>query len=222
MIWLLFLFLIVLGVVLIILVFILVTEGKYFGKPLIRWIYNRQSLALEVRDDWTYWEHLIRHLAIRLDERILDLGTQTGHLPRLVARQRGFRGQIVGVDWSEEMISEARRQAHLEGTSSRVKFLCQDVRNPLPFADASFTLVTCVTGLFKGLKTPTSLFSEIQRLLEINGRVAFRIDLQPLRSTPSRDEPWFTRHLQPLGFSFVKTQSWTPNRMIAIYQLSQK
>ena len=222
MIWLLFSFLFVLGVALIVFVFILVTDGKYFGKSLIRWFYNRQSLALEVRDDWTFWEHLIQHLDISLDEKLLDLGTQTGHLPRLVARQRGFRGQIVGIDWSEEMIIEARRQAHLEGTSSRVKFLCQDVRDPLPFTEDSFTLVTCVTGLLRGLKTPTSLFHEIQRLLEVNGRVAFRIELQPLRSTPIRNEAWLTRYLEPLGFSFLKTQSWTPNRTLAIYQLSTK
>ncbi|MDO8055836.1 MAG: class I SAM-dependent methyltransferase [Candidatus Hermodarchaeota archaeon] len=207
---------------LIVFVFILVTEGKYFGKPLIRWIYNRQSLALELRDDWTYWEHLIQHLDISLDEKLLDLGTQTGHLPRLVARQRGFRGQIVGIDWSEEMIIEARRQSHLEGTASRVKFLCQDVRNPLPFADDSFTLVTCVTGLLKGLKTPESLFQEIQRLLTVNGRVALRIELQPLRSSLIRNEAWLNRHLEPLGFTFVKTQSWTPTRTITIYQLSNK
>ena len=210
------------SVIFIVIVFILMTEGKYFGKSLIRWIYNRQSLAFEVRDDWTLWEHLIQRLDINLDEHFLDLGTQTGHLPRLVARQRGFRGRIVGIDWSEEMITEARRQSHLEGTASRVKFLCQDVRNPLPFADDTFTLVTCVTGLLKGLKTPESLFQEIQRLLRVNGHVAFRVELQPLRSTPIRNEIWFTRYLTPLGFVLVKTQSWTSTRTIVIYQLTKK
>jgi ubiquinone/menaquinone biosynthesis C-methylase UbiE len=215
-------FLFVLGVILIVFLFILVTEGKYFGKSLIRWIYNRQSLAFEVRDDWTLWEHLIQHLDISPNEELLDLGTQTGHLPRLVARQRDFRGHIVGVDWSEEMITEAQRQSHLEGTSNRVKFLCQDVRNPLPFAENTFTLVTCVTGLLKGLKTPEGLFREIQRLLKVEGRVAFRIESQPLRATPIRNETWFSQNLEKLGFSVEKTRSWTPTRTIVIYQLMDK
>jgi len=220
--WLPLLLLVIFSAILIVIVFILVTEGKYFGRPLIRWIYNRQSLAFEVRDDWTLWEHLIQHLDINFDEQLLDLGTQTGHLPRLVARQRGFQGHIVGIDWSEEMITEAQRQSHLEGTAGRIKFLCQDVRDPLPFADDTFTLVTCVTGLLKGLRTPRSLFQEIQRLLKKNGRVAFRIEIQPLRSTPVRNETWLSQHLAPFGFAFVKTRSWTPTRIIALYQLTNK
>jgi ubiquinone/menaquinone biosynthesis C-methylase UbiE len=220
--WLIFLLLFVSGVTFFVFVFILVTEGKYFGTPLIRWIYNRQSLAFEVRDDWTLWEHLIQHLEITPNEELLDLGTQTGHLPRLVARQRGFRGHIVGIDWSKEMITEARRQSQLEGTAGKIKFLCQDVRHPLPFAENTFTLVTCVTGLLRGLKTPESLFQEIQRLLKVNGRIALRIDQNPLRTTTIRNEIWFTQHLDPLGFIFVKSRSWTPNHTIAIYQLTEK
>ena len=120
------------------------------------------------------------------------------------------------------MITEAQRQSHLEGTSDRVKFFCQDVREPLPFGEDTFSLVTCVTGLLKGLKTPENLFREIQRLLKENGRVAFRIELQPLRSTPIRNEAWFSQYLDSLGFSYIKTRSWTPTRTIAIFQLIKK
>ncbi|MFX0168927.1 MAG: class I SAM-dependent methyltransferase [Candidatus Hodarchaeota archaeon] len=217
-----FLLLFIGGLALAVLLFILGTEGKYFGKALVRWIYDRQTLAFEVRDDWSLWDHLILHLKINPTEELLDLGTQTGHLPRLVARQRGFRGRIVGVDWSDDMIAEARHQSQLEGSSDRIKFLCQDVRKPLPFNDDTFTLVTCVTGLLRGLKAPDILFQEIQRLLKIGGRVVFRTDLQPLRSTLVRNEAWFSQHLEPRGFIHIQTRSWTPTRVIVIYRLTTK
>ncbi|MHA2427205.1 MAG: class I SAM-dependent methyltransferase [Candidatus Hermodarchaeia archaeon] len=202
------------------LVFIVATEGRYFGKRLIRWGYNRRSVAFEVRDDWELWEILIKRLNISNSEELLDLGTQTGHLPRLVARKRGFEGHVVGIDWSEEMIQEARRQTRLEGTASRTQFLCRDVQESLPFDSDSFTLVTCVTGLLSGLKAPELLFKEVKRVLKVNGRVAFRFETQPRRPILTRYPSWFTDRLKSLGFQQLETVPWTPMHTIIIFQLT--
>lgn len=220
--WLLVALLGIIGFILAILIFIIATEGKYFGKRLMRWGYDRRSSAFEVRDDWTLWDHLIKRLNISPTEKLLDLGTQTGHLPRLVARQRGFTGHAIGIDWSEEMIQEARRQSRLEGTSSKTQFLCHDVQNPLPFEDNSFTLITCVTGLLSGLKMSEALFQEIQRVLKMTGRVAFRLEPQPLRPSLIRDPLWFTMRLNPLGFTQLDTIPWTPTHSILEFQLEKK
>ena len=222
MLWLVLLFLVVIGVILGLLFFIIATEGRSFGKRLLRWGYNRRSVAFEVRDDWELWENLIKRLNIRNSEELLDLGTQTGHLPRLVARKRGFEGHVVGIDWSEEMILEARRQSRLEGSASRTRFLCRDVQESLPFENDSFTLVTCVTGLLNGLKSPELLFNEIQRVLKVKGLVAFRLDSQPRRSTAIRQPAWFTKRLEPLGFQHTETVPWTPQHTILIFQLLEK
>lgn len=219
--WILFIALAIIGIILAVLVFIIVTEGRYFGKGLMRWGYDRRSVTFEVRDDWELWEHLIKRLAISSTEVLLDLGTQTGHLPRLVARQRNFRGRVVGVDWSEEMIQEANRQTRLEGSQSRVQFLCRDVQKPLPYTENSFTLVTVVTGLLNSLKTPEILFKELQRVLQPRGRVVFRFTPQPLRYTSIRKPEWFVKRLEPLGFSYSETMSWTPTHEIIVFQLSE-
>jgi ubiquinone/menaquinone biosynthesis C-methylase UbiE len=174
-----------------------------------------------VRDDWELWEHLIKRLEISPIEVLLDLGTQTGHLPRLVARQRNFKGRVVGIDWSEEMIQEATRQTRLEGTQARVEFLCRDVQQPLPFTENLFSLVTVVTGLLNGLKSPEVLFKEIQRVLQPCGRVVFRFTTQPLRYTPIRKPEWFVERLKPLGFTYLETKSWTPTHDIIVFQLSK-
>ena len=221
MIWLIFVFLAIFGVILGLLIFIVATEGRYFGKRLLRWGYNRRSVAFEVRDDWELWENLIKRLKIGNSEELLDLGTQTGHLPRLVARKRGFEGHVVGIDWSEEMIQEARRQSRLEGTASKTRFLCRDVGEPLPFDNDTFTLVTCVTGLLNGLRAPELLFREVQRVLKVNGRVVFRFETQPRRPTLTRYPPWFTERLELLGFQLIETVPWTPLHTVLIFQLQK-
>ncbi|MFW9985595.1 MAG: class I SAM-dependent methyltransferase [Candidatus Odinarchaeota archaeon] len=222
MIWLLLLLLLAIGIILGLLIFIIITEGRYFGKRLIRWGYDRRSIAFEVRDDWQLWEHLIKRLKITSTEELLDLGTQTGHLPRLVARHREFQGRVVGIDWSEEMIQEARRQSRLEGTAKRIEFLCRDVQEPLPFTDNAFSLVTCVTGLLNGLKRPKMVFKEIQRVLKAKGRIAFRFEPQPLRPTPIRNLEWFTTRLEPLGFTYSEMIPWTPTHTILIFHRQEK
>jgi len=74
----------------------------------LRRLYNLRAGTFEVRDHWDQWQLLIRRLDIASTEHLLDLGTQTGHFPRLVAKQAGFQGSVVGIDWSEEMAAAGR------------------------------------------------------------------------------------------------------------------
>jgi ubiquinone/menaquinone biosynthesis C-methylase UbiE len=179
-------------------------------------------VQFEVRDDWELWEHLIHRLKIRPSEHLLDLGTQTGHLPRSVVRQRGFAGRVVGIDWSYEMIQEAQRQSRLEGTASKVQFLCQNVQEPLPFPDNSFTLVTSVTGLLEALRDPEDLFREIYRVLLVPGRVVFSFEIRPLRPMNIRTIEWITDRLTKLGFTHLQTIPWTTTHKLVIFELAEK
>ena len=119
------------------------------------------------------------------------------------------------------MIQEARRQSRLEGTASKTRFICRDLREPLPFDNDSFTLVTCVTGLLNGLRAPELLFREVQRVLKVNGRVAFRFETQPRRPTLTRYPSWFTERLESLGFQLTETVPWTPLHTVLIFQLQK-
>jgi ubiquinone/menaquinone biosynthesis C-methylase UbiE len=68
--------------------------------------------------------------------RVLDLGTGTGAVARLVA-ERFPEAEVVGADISPQMIEEARRVTE----SPRVRYEVADAQK-LPFADGSFDLVT--------------------------------------------------------------------------------
>jgi ubiquinone/menaquinone biosynthesis C-methylase UbiE len=219
--WLLPLFLLIVFVAMALLVFVIATEGRYFGKRFLRRLYSLRAGTFETRDDWDQWLHLIRRLGISSSEHLLDLGTQTGHLPRLVARQAGFQGSAVGVDWSEEMIREAQRQSKLEGTSEILQFLCSDVRKPLPFPDDSFTLVVCVTGLLDGLRDPEPLFKEIRRVLRPKGRFAYSYTQRTQK--PTNPAPLHLSHLLvKSGFNTPKSIPWLATHHVMLSHLEEK
>jgi SAM-dependent methyltransferase len=219
--WLLPSFLVILVIPLALLIFIIVTEGRYFGKRFLRRLYNLRAGTFELRDDWDQWRLLIRRLDISPTEHLLDLGTQTGHLPRLVANQAGFQGSVVGIDWSEEMIREAQRQSQLEGTSKSIKFLCADVQQPLHFPDDSFTLVVCATGLLDGLRNPGPIFEEVSRVLQSGGRFAFSYAPGALKA-PGVCPQALEILLKDNGFSTPRSIPWLTTRTLLLSTLQRK
>jgi ubiquinone/menaquinone biosynthesis C-methylase UbiE len=89
--------------------------------------------------------------------RVLDLGTGTGAVARLVA-ERFPEAEIVGADLSGQMIDQARRLTD----SPRVTYEVADAQK-LPFADGSFDLIT--------LGNMIPFFDELARVIAPGGRV---------------------------------------------------
>ena len=89
--------------------------------------------------------------------RVLDVGTGTGAVARLVAA-RLPEAEIEGVDVSERMIDEARRLTD----APRVRFRVADAQK-LPFPDGSFDLVT--------LGNMIPFFDELARVTAPGGHV---------------------------------------------------
>ena len=73
-------------------------------------------------------------------ERLLDVGTARGALPRLLDRQLAFERDPVGLDFSRPML---RLAAADEAPVGRPTALVQGSAATLPFADGSFQLVLC-------------------------------------------------------------------------------
>lgn len=93
---------------------------------------------------------------------LLDLGCGTGrHALRLAAA--GAR--VTALDFSAGMLARARARHGAE----RVRFLCHDLSEPLPFAEASFD--RAVAGLvLEHLPDLAGFFGEIRRVLRPGGR----------------------------------------------------
>ncbi|MDA2914997.1 class I SAM-dependent methyltransferase, partial [Acidobacteriia bacterium AH_259_A11_L15] len=91
------------------------------------------------RLDNTFVAHVL-HLGAHRG-RALDLGTGPGQIPLKLARRLPLM-EFLGLDRSEKMLEEARRQAAALGLSDRVRFQLGDA-NRLDFPDHSFDLVIC-------------------------------------------------------------------------------
>ena len=103
------------------------------------------------------------------DRDVLEIGCGTGES---TLRLRGARS-VAAVDFSEEMLSRAR--AKLPGVS----FVVHDVREPLPFGDASFDLVT-ENLVLEHIDALGPVLAELHRVLR-QGGAAFLFELHPYR-----------------------------------------
>lgn len=100
-------------------------------------------------------------------KRVLDVGCGTGDDSREIARLVGPKGRVVGLDYSEAMVAEARRRAADSGLP--VEFCTGDAMK-LDFADASFDRVRCENVLMH-LRDAHMGLDEMIRVVRSGGRI---------------------------------------------------
>ncbi|MBX3629784.1 MAG: class I SAM-dependent methyltransferase [Nitrosomonas sp.] len=119
--------------------------------------------------------------AIPYAKNILDLACGPGHFSLFLAKYS--KGNVTGVDLSDQMLAKAHDNAKKEGLSDRVQFLSGDITNLNQFSDKQFDLITC-TNSAHHLPSPallTSMMDEIDRVLTDQG-TGFIMDLTRLRT----------------------------------------
>jgi len=105
----------------------------------------------------------------RADARVLDVCCGTGDLAFSLAR--AGKAEIIGADFSHAMLTRARGKAGAEANGSApVPFFEADALR-LPFADASFDLVTTAFG-FRNLANYEAGLGEFLRVLKPGGSLA--------------------------------------------------
>jgi demethylmenaquinone methyltransferase/2-methoxy-6-polyprenyl-1,4-benzoquinol methylase len=108
-----------------------------------------------------------RHVLARQEARVLDLCCGTGDLALALRREAGRSGaQIFGADFVHAMLARARAKS---ARDARMNYVEADAL-ALPFADASFDLVTAAFG-FRNLANYRRGLEEIRRVLRPGGEV---------------------------------------------------
>ena len=109
-------------------------------------------------------ELLIEALDLRSTERVLDVATGSGNAA-LAAARRGC--EVVGIDYVPALLDRARQRADAEAVD--VSFIEGDAE-ALPFADASFDVVSSVFGsMFAPNQERTA--AELARVTRPGGRI---------------------------------------------------
>jgi ubiquinone/menaquinone biosynthesis methyltransferase len=134
----------------------------------------------------------VKRMELRGDERLLDLccGTGKSTLPCLEALPRG---SVVGVDFSEGMLEEAKRRL-LPRFEGRIELQLQDAM-ALDFPDESFDVIFMAYGI-RNMPDPEACLRQLSRLLKPGGQICFH--------EYSLANRWYARpYWLVLGYGFV-------------------
>ncbi|GLY65292.1 class I SAM-dependent methyltransferase [Amycolatopsis taiwanensis] len=101
--------------------------------------------------------------------RVLDVGCGPGNVTAQLGRAVGLSGLAIGIDVSPPMLARAARAE----TSDSVGFIRADARR-LPFADATFDLVTSIAAL-QLIPEPHRVLAGMTRVLAPGGRLAVMV-----------------------------------------------
>ena len=187
--------------------FVLVTDGRYFGKRLTYWVYNRFGPAIfGVRSEAGLWQELAAEVQLRGDESILDVGTAVGDLPLTIAGMASFHGHVTGVDWSPRMMAAAQAEAGRRGLGDRATFQVADVRAPLPFDAGQFDVVFCL-GLLETLPRPERTLRELKRVLKPEGALVLSLYRGGAAWSVALGLDWYREHLGALGLRDLQVVS---------------
>lgn len=127
-------------------------------------------------------------------DRALDCCTGTGDLAFALAQRVTPLGEVVGLDFSEAMITEARRKAAERG--SPVRFEVGDAL-ALPFPDGHFAAATVSFGI-RNVADLDAALAEMRRVVRPGGKVVV-LEI----TTPARLRAfyglWFDRIVPQMG-----------------------
>lgn len=123
--------------------------------------YDLITVLLSFGRDAAWKKRLVRLASVASGTRVLDLACGTGDITHEVARHGTW---VIGLDITERMIRLARAKPHAPG---QVEFLVADMM-ALPFADASFDIVTTGYGI-RNVPELGPALDEIARVLRPGG-----------------------------------------------------
>ena len=103
---------------------------------------------------------------IKLGNTIVDLGSGAGNDCFIARAEVGDSGQVIGIDFSPQMVEKAQKNAAKRGYTN-VKFMEGDIEQmPLPDNIADVVVSNCVLNL---LPEKNRIFKEVHRVLKPGG-----------------------------------------------------
>jgi ubiquinone/menaquinone biosynthesis C-methylase UbiE len=117
--------------------------------------------------------------AIALDPqavRILDIGTGTARIPILMCQQRP-QYLFTGIDLAQSMLIIGQRNIEAAKLTQRIRLERVDSKRT-PYPDREFDMVVS-NSLVHHLPEPSSLFTEIKRLVKLDGAILVRDLIRP-------------------------------------------
>lgn len=135
-------------------------------------------------------EPALREMKLQPGQRVLDVGSGLAQFTRMMAREVGDEGCVVGIEFDEQQIEEAIRQARAAEEDGLVQLRQGDARN-LPLLDdewGSFDIVHC-RFVLEHIPDPLIAVKQMVKAARSGGRIVLQDDDHDvLRMWPACDE----------------------------------
>jgi demethylmenaquinone methyltransferase/2-methoxy-6-polyprenyl-1,4-benzoquinol methylase len=138
--------------------------------------YDFQHSLVTLSADQKGRKILVEH-SVKEGDEVLDCGSGTGTTGIMAARKVGKNGKVILFDFSEDMLSVARKKVERENLQDRIAFHTGDMVH-LPFDDGSFDVV-CSTYSLCPLYDPVKGALELYRVTKPGGKLSVGHSTQP-------------------------------------------
>ena len=162
-----------------------------FDRIAPRYDLMNQVMSVGLHHRWR--ERAAQMADLAAGDRALDCCTGTGDLAFALARRVTASGEVVGIDFSEQMLERAQEKTP---AGLNVEFLQGDATN-LPFEADSFAAATVAFGI-RNIPDRAAALSEMARVVTPGGRIVILEITTPTRLKGAVDT-WFQRAVPTLG-----------------------
>jgi demethylmenaquinone methyltransferase/2-methoxy-6-polyprenyl-1,4-benzoquinol methylase len=178
-----------------------------FAVRLFRRLPERYDLLAEVlsfAQNGRWRAELLRHVTADEPGRVLDVATGTAGVAIALARQT--RGNVTGVDVSEEMLEIGRHRVEAAGLGDRVDLRLARAEE-LPFGDGTFDAIS-FTYVLRYVADPAATIAELTRSLRPGGVMAGLDFFVP--ANPLWHAAWwlYTRAVLPVAGLLLGGRAW--------------
>lgn len=194
---------------------IVMSSGGGLNQHILYRIYERTGPQVYTNQEDTDWNVLIDRLPLGGHEHILDVGTAVGDLPIFLANKTDFHGNIVGIDWSANMIEAAKKRGAELEVEHQVHFEQLDVRDGLPYPKESFDVVICI-GVLETIGDQAVVLFDLRRILKPDGILVLSRFRGWSNRSADRIQAWYERQFETFGMELESVLAFRPSHDLMI------
>jgi demethylmenaquinone methyltransferase / 2-methoxy-6-polyprenyl-1,4-benzoquinol methylase len=165
--------------------------------------YDFMNSVISFQRHIAWRKDIMRRMAVKKGSKALDLCCGTGDWSLALAKVVGSSGQVVGLDFSENMLKVAKQKVAKEQLAN-IELIHGNAMN-LPFEDHTFDYVTIGFGL-RNVPDLKQVLSEMYRVVKPGGKVVCLETSQPTMPVFRQIYYFYFQFIMPaLGRIFAKS-----------------